>query len=308
MCQKKINPRISVIVPVYNAEKFIPRCISSVLSQSYQDLELLLVDDGSTDGSLQICNMMAGTDERIKVLHKENGGVTSARRMGVECSRGEFICFVDADDMLAADALEIMMGQMREDVDIVVGGESDNKTITGNQYVDLLLQKVTTLALWGKLYRKNIVISSGAMDICPEINIGEDHLANVKMALISDKVVCISAIVYSYIDNASSVWRTRSWSLEYEEMLRMEMKAVLSDKIGQFSESWYKFQLYIIYDLIVHRVKFSYNREWIKNLFDDRNRYHLSLREKIVKTVRWPFLCRLLLVSGLRIKAVIKCI
>lgn len=104
MCQKKITPRISVIVPVYNAEKFIPRCISSVLSQSYQDFELLLVDDGSTYGSLQICNMMGGADERIKVLHKENGGVTSARRMGVECSRGEFICFVDADDMLVADA------------------------------------------------------------------------------------------------------------------------------------------------------------------------------------------------------------
>ena len=93
-----ITPKISVIVPVYNAEKYLHRCIDSILSQTFTDFELLLIDDGSKDGSGAICDEYAAKDNRVRVFHKENGGVSSARNLGLDNACGEWVTFVDADD------------------------------------------------------------------------------------------------------------------------------------------------------------------------------------------------------------------
>ena len=98
------RPIISVIVPVYNTEKYLDECIQSILSQTFADFELLLVDDGSTDGSGNICDKYAIQDERIKVFHQENRGVTAARKLGVKYSNGNYICFVDSDDKISYTA------------------------------------------------------------------------------------------------------------------------------------------------------------------------------------------------------------
>ena len=92
------NPKISVIVPVYNAEKYLHRCIDSILNQTFPDFELLLIDDGSKDQSGEICDEYAKKDSRVKVFHKENGGVSSARNVGIDNAVGEYICFCDSDD------------------------------------------------------------------------------------------------------------------------------------------------------------------------------------------------------------------
>lgn len=97
-------PKISVIVPVYNTEQYLPRCIDSILSQTFTDFELLLIDDGSKDNSGKICDEYAAKDSRIRVFHKKNGGATSARILGINNSCGEFICFVDSDDSMRKDA------------------------------------------------------------------------------------------------------------------------------------------------------------------------------------------------------------
>ena len=99
------NVVISVIVPVYNAEKYLSRCIDSILVQRFNDLELLLIDDGSKDGSGKICDEFAEKDKRIKVFHKVNGGVSSARNYGLEKSNGEYVTFVDADDYLLPETI-----------------------------------------------------------------------------------------------------------------------------------------------------------------------------------------------------------
>ena len=99
--------RFSVIIPVYNAERWLDMCINSVRSQSYGDFEVLLIDDGSTDGSRAICESYAAKDDRIKLFCKPNGGVSSARNLGLQYAKGEFVVFVDADDMLVPDTLEI---------------------------------------------------------------------------------------------------------------------------------------------------------------------------------------------------------
>ncbi len=102
----KERGKLSVIVPVYNSEQYLPACIESVLRQTYTDFELILVDDGSTDGSLSVCREYARQDSRIRVLHKENGGVSSARNLGLEHATGAYISFVDGDDWIEPDLYE----------------------------------------------------------------------------------------------------------------------------------------------------------------------------------------------------------
>ena len=97
------KPLISVIVPVYNVAAWLPRCVDSILAQTYENLEILLVDDGSTDGSGNICEEYAKKDTRIRVLHKENGGLSSARNAGLDAAAGAYIGFVDSDDWIAPE-------------------------------------------------------------------------------------------------------------------------------------------------------------------------------------------------------------
>ena len=98
-----MNPCITVIVPVYNVKDYLPQCIESVLQQTWRNFELLLIDDGSTDGSADICNLYAEEDLRIRCVHKENGGVSSARNRGLDEAKGEYISFLDSDDYFDPD-------------------------------------------------------------------------------------------------------------------------------------------------------------------------------------------------------------
>lgn len=104
----QITPKISCIVPVYNVEKYLRRCVDSILNQTFTDFELILVDDGSLDNSPAICDEYAVKDSRIKVIHKVNGGVSSARNVGLDVAKGEWICFVDSDDLIEADYMQKM--------------------------------------------------------------------------------------------------------------------------------------------------------------------------------------------------------
>lgn len=104
-------PKISIIIPIYNVEKYLEECLSSVQNQTYQDFEAIMVDDGSQDGSASICKKYAASDSRFVYIHKGNGGVSSARNRGLDVSRGEYLCFVDSDDQLAPAYIETMLSQ-----------------------------------------------------------------------------------------------------------------------------------------------------------------------------------------------------
>ena len=116
------NKKVAIIVPVYNVEKYLQRCIESILTQTETDFELLLIDDGSKDKSGLICDEYAQKDERVNVIHKENGGVSSARNLGIEKANGEWICFIDADDYVRQDFLSNIQQYLFGDVDIVHWG------------------------------------------------------------------------------------------------------------------------------------------------------------------------------------------
>ena len=116
-----MNPTVSIIVPVYNAEKTLKRCVDSILGQEYEDLELILVDDGSTDGSGPLCDAFGNQDSRVRVLHKENGGVSDSRNMGLKLARGKWLQFADSDDWVTADATRLMVRKAEADsCDMVV--------------------------------------------------------------------------------------------------------------------------------------------------------------------------------------------
>lgn len=164
---------ISVIVPVYNVEKYLGRCIESLIKQTCQELEIILIDDGSTDASLEICKQWEKKDQRIRVIHKENGGVSSARNLGLDVMKGEYVAFVDADDWLAENCLSEMAALMEDDVDIVncdfeiveePGCQYDefsypdcwgkvSKDVCVRHYYESKLYMKT---IWAKLYRKEL--------------------------------------------------------------------------------------------------------------------------------------------------------
>ena len=127
---------VSVIVPVYNVRKFLPACVASVRGQTMKDLELILVDDGSTDGSGELCDALAKKDARIRVLHTENGGQGRARNLGLDIARGEYVAFVDADDAATPEMLAAALAQARqENADMVVFGMKERYVDSQGQVV-----------------------------------------------------------------------------------------------------------------------------------------------------------------------------
>lgn len=120
-------PKISVIVPVYNTEKYLHRCIDSILAQTFTDFELLLINDGSKDNSGKICDEYAAKDPRIRVFHKENGGASSARNLGLDNAKGEWLTFVDSDDYIFENYLQNYICQISENVDIICQGMEFDK-------------------------------------------------------------------------------------------------------------------------------------------------------------------------------------
>lgn len=183
---------LSIIVPVYNAEKFLYRCIESILAQTYTDFELLLVNDGSIDCSLEICEQYIKQDKRVKIFTQENCGVSAARNTGIEHATGEFVTFVDADDWIEPQMYEKMMKKFSEEmpVDIVIGGfvrQKKNRIIpvlkkqeetiyaTKDALQELLVGKIFRGELCDKIYRKNLLDN---IRLDSAIAVAEDLLFN----------------------------------------------------------------------------------------------------------------------------------
>ena len=142
--------KVSIVVPIYNVEKYLKQCIESIINQTLQDIEIILVDDGSPDNCPQICDEYAKKDSRIKVVHKKNGGLSSARNAGIEVATGDFIGFVDSDDYIELDMYEKMYNIAKENhVDFVV---SDYYKVSDKGKI------ITTIDMNEGIYDKNRII------------------------------------------------------------------------------------------------------------------------------------------------------
>lgn len=184
-------PLVSVIVPVYNVEKYLSRCIDSILGQTYTDLELILIDDGSLDSSAHICDEYALKDKRVRVFHKYNGGVSSARNLGIVKAKGDWIMFVDADDWLDIHTIKYVSNYF-EKKDLIRFSYKSVFSEDGLQVEDYALKEYdsqksflsdaimqnTYVAIWGGAYKRELF--SSIMFDC-SLSIGEDWLAFVKL-------------------------------------------------------------------------------------------------------------------------------
>lgn len=139
--------KISIIVPIYNAENHLEKCIKSILTQTVEDLELILVDDGSKDNSLSICKAYANKDSRIKVIHQKNAGVSAARNHGIEVAEGDFIGFVDSDDWIDAHMYEILLEEAKKTNADVVMCDATTVYDSGKTQVDTITQLSTNQIL-----------------------------------------------------------------------------------------------------------------------------------------------------------------
>lgn len=220
--KKEHVEKVSVIIPIYNAKEYMQQCISSIQSQSHENLEILLIDDGSSDGSNIMCDKFAKEDSRIKVIHKENEGPASARNYGMQMATGDFLCFVDSDDYLEQYAIEKMLNAMDETIDIVQCRSkkiynysrvdldkwiSEEKTLSKIEAMkDYLLNPQPTIrfSVWAKLIRRSITETISF----PNIKNGEDVVFNVYLIDQCQNVKYIPEILYFYTVRESSLSQT----------------------------------------------------------------------------------------------------
>lgn len=208
-----ISPLISIIVPVFNVEKYLKRCVDSIISQTYNNFELLLIDDGSTDNSGKICDDCASKDERIKVIHKKNGGVSSARNLGLDNASGEWITFVDSDDRLDKTALMCFIEESLQDDTFYVGQglrvENNELKYWPSRYYkgSVVLDSVDDYSLldgilvygtpWGKLYNSRI-IKKFNIRFDNNLSIHEDHCFYFEYILHVKRIQVIDKVCYYY--------------------------------------------------------------------------------------------------------------
>lgn len=211
---------LSVIVPVYNCENHLDRCIASILNQTYKDIELILVDDGSSDKSGDICKRYAKEDKRVIYIYKENGGASSARNTGLDKAKGEFIQFADADDYLESNMCKELLASANESDLVICGynliaGDNIKQMLPGHSTgnikdIDRLIPRLFSNwfinSPWNKLYRRSL-IKSGFNTNC---SLGEDLLFNLEYLKEVNTFTSINKALYNYIsDNEGSLTKRR---------------------------------------------------------------------------------------------------
>ena len=252
---------IAVIVPIYNAEKYVAKCIESILAQTHSNLRLILVDDGTPDGAGEICDEYAKKDPRITVIHQQNAGATHARARGVEAAAGcGFITFVDSDDTIAPDCLLTLHNAICENTDIVINRCGTAATnILRDEYLRSLIAAdgSTGLELWGKLFRREL-FNAHTFEIPRNIVVGEDMLMNIRLAFAStrENVATINAPgIYNYRQNDESIMHSFKSTPQYEHLFHQSLKESIPSEVA---EKYLEFT-------ISNRLK-SFKRFWGKKI------------------------------------------
>ncbi len=271
-----MNRLVSVIIPVYNTEKYLNCCLDSVTGQTYKTLEILLIDDGSTDSSGRICDAYAASDQRIRVVHQENAGLSDARNKGIDLAEGDYLAFVDSDDYIREDYIEILLAAcVKEDCDAAIAdykrvaagdccreaAETAPTECISNIQASLRIYDyayyIRTITAWGKLFRKNLFQNIRF----PSGKIHEDEAVTYQLLYYAHRVAYIDAVLYYYRQNGEGIILSgfSQKSFYYLEALEERL---------EFYRQRHECQLY---DLTLNRLYFDlvnyYNktRQYIKN-------------------------------------------
>lgn len=300
-----MKPIISVIIPMYNAAIYIKECIISLLNQSFTDFEIIVVDDGSIDNSYSICRNEFLTESKVRLFHQENRGVSSARAYGVREAVGDYIFFVDADDTVKYNVLEVLYNKIIEGYDIVLSESPFEGEFSGQEFVKFILEQKISVCIWGKLIKKNF-LTVKTMDLPVEINVGEDLALNIKIGLLVNKVYFFAEYFYNYQYNPNSVMANRKITLDYEIRFHHLIRNILNDRIKQYSSSYKLLQLSSLEGLVFAKAKIDYNTDWIRDLLNNYHSIKLNREQWVLVHIRNPFLCRIILLSFRRIDSLIR--
>lgn len=276
-----MNDLISVIVPVYNTEKYLRKCIESILSQSYKNIELLLINDGSTDSSAEICREYLDKDKRCYYFEKENGGLSDARNYGIERAKGEYITFVDSDDFFLEEAIEKLHATaLLGESDLVVGGfchfDSLNFYIFdrkrfGNLPITIVEKEFAVNQMdemfevpflcystaWGKLYKSSLFKEIRY----PLGKYAEDQFTTWKLYLASEKIAVCNHTIYSYRKNYEGLSLNFNLShLDYIDALEERIEATKNIK-GIDIEKTYKMYKYVLNRRVGELDYYGYEKE-----------------------------------------------
>lgn len=252
-----MNDLISVIVPVYKVEDYLEKCITSIINQTYKNLEIILVDDGSPDKCGEICDKFAKKDKRIIVLHKKNGGLSDARNKGLEKATGKYVSFIDSDDFISSDYFEYLYKILNEnDADMSVilpykfstyeSIKTDEKKEKIEIYnskealITMLYQKKFDNAAWGKLYKKEIIENIEF----PVGKLYEDIGTTYKYILNSNKIVYSDRKIYYYLQRPDSImgkpFRIKEMDyIDQTSILLEDMKKLQDIELIKAAESRY---------------------------------------------------------------------
>lgn len=280
---------ISVIVPVYNVEKFLPRCIESIRAQTYKKIEIILVDDGSPDQCPKICDNYAKDDDRIKVIHKKNGGLSDARNMGIECAKGEYLCFVDSDDYIAPTMLEHLLNAIQENktklaicnfqvVDEYgqrVFEEERSPIVKGCFSAQKLLPKLYNdlgwyyVVAWNKIYHRSLFDTIRF----PQGKIHEDEYIIAQIIYEAQNISCIDSEEYIYTYNRKGSIMTERQVQGYSDWLEaLYERYVFCTKNNESKQ-------------MAHITRAVYFRE-LNKLFFDKDIYNKMSTEQFKKAKR----------------------
>lgn len=280
------NPKVSIIIPVYNVEKYLRQCLESVINQTYKNLEIILVNDGSTDNSGKICEEYALNDERIKVIHKENGGVSSARNNGLRLLDGSYVSFVDSDDYLENNFIEKLV-EVRADIAIcsfykeypfnsekkIITKAKTSKTKDEFIYDILSFQKAAGCA-WGRIFSAKF-LKENNLFYDENLKVAEDAEFSLRAVQYNPKVVYIPEILYHYNFSSGSI--VRKFNRFYFECYKKSLNKIenIIDKT-KYLIQWNNF---VVYHLLLICVNYCFNlsnkvsyctkKQMLKNVLKD---------------------------------------
>jgi len=245
--------KISIIIPVYNVERYIKRCLDSIIEQTYTDLEVILVDDGSSDHSVEICKEYEKKDSRISVVSKNNEGAGIARNVGISLSTGEYLGFVDADDYVEKEMYQVMVKSLEENnADLVYCLSTDEshegydngtyKVFRGEDIENLAIGMIGTMpnqkkdslygsSVWRGLYKKQVVTDCNISFLSERTVASEDLLFNIEYLQQCQKAIYLDAALYHHCKNEASMTRTFGYfKTENELHLYRILEDILSRK------------------------------------------------------------------------------
>lgn len=304
---------VTIIIPVYNVAPYLEKCINSILSQTYKEIEIIVVDDGSTDESLSICKEFESQDNRVKVLHQKNAGVSSARNSALEIMTGNYVLFVDADDWIESNMVEVLVNELRKDelADAVFCGykEIEDKTnrvlkkINPDRYDKVEKEKgvaeifgMYSTMLWNKMFRTTLLEKKTFFD--KSLKIGEDELWMIEVLKNCRSIILIGDPLYNYryrFTGASKDFTISSARMTDYESQKMVLRAIRdyqSDYLTQCAQErlYYTGQKimkiayyegrYDIYEMIDHEIN-----EARKVWFDHHSNKLGKLRRRLVEAM-----------------------